>query len=155
MSHLVQKKLDRIYHREKKWAKISISVNWPLNTDKSQIQFFYRVVFRYFQDIQPRWQTAASDLIVSVGKKFKHEVMSELLENLVPGTIPHYFVVLTLANFAQADGKCIYWNSDAMTGTRTFKVSACDSVYLKVTARLEKYRSNHRTNCPVRESLSS
>ena len=31
--------------------------------------------------------------------------MSELLENLVPGTLPHYFVVLTFANFAQADGK--------------------------------------------------
>ena len=42
---------------------------------------------------------------MSVGKKFKHEVMSELLENLVPGTLPHYFVILTLANFAQADGK--------------------------------------------------
>jgi hypothetical protein len=42
---------------------------------------------------------------VSVGKKFKSEVMSELLENLVPGTLPHYFVILTLANFAQADGK--------------------------------------------------
>ncbi|CAB3989713.1 maestro heat-like repeat-containing family member 1, partial [Paramuricea clavata] len=55
------------------------------------------------KDIQPKWQTAASDLIVSVGKKFKHEVMSELLENLVPGTLPHYFVILTLANFAQAD----------------------------------------------------
>ena len=61
--------------------------------------------FHNFQDILPRWQTAASDLIVSVGKKFKHEVMSELLENLVPGTLPHYFVILTLANFAQADGK--------------------------------------------------
>ena len=42
---------------------------------------------------------------MSVGKKFKHEVMSELLENLVPGILPHYFVILTLANFAQADGK--------------------------------------------------
>ena len=31
--------------------------------------------------------------------------MSELLENLSPGTLPHYFVILTLANFAQADGK--------------------------------------------------
>ena len=58
-----------------------------------------------YQDIQPKWQTAASEIIVSLGKKFKHEVMSELLENLVPGSLPHYFVILTLANFAQADGK--------------------------------------------------
>jgi hypothetical protein len=35
----------------------------------------------------------------------KRPIMSELLENLVPGTLPHYFVILTLANFAQADGK--------------------------------------------------
>lgn len=55
------------------------------------------------KEIQPKWQTAASDLIVSVGKKFRHEVMGELLENLVPGTLPHYFVILTLANYAQAD----------------------------------------------------
>ena len=35
--------------------------------------------------------------------------MGELLENLVPGTLPHYFVILTLANYAQADGKnCCY-----------------------------------------------
>lgn len=31
--------------------------------------------------------------------------MGELLENLVPGALPHYFVILTLASFAQADGK--------------------------------------------------
>ncbi|XP_046842253.1 maestro heat-like repeat-containing protein family member 1 [Xenia sp. Carnegie-2017] len=55
------------------------------------------------KEIHPKWQTAASLVIVSVGKTFKHEVMSELLENLVPGTPPHYFVILTLANFAQAD----------------------------------------------------
>ena len=42
---------------------------------------------------------------MSLGKKFKQEVMSELLENLAPGNLPHYFVILTLANFAQADGK--------------------------------------------------
>ena len=57
------------------------------------------------KDIIPKWQTAASDLIVSLGKKFRHEVMGELLENLIPGTLPHYFVILTLANYAQADGK--------------------------------------------------
>lgn len=55
------------------------------------------------KDIQPKWQTAASHLIVSVGKQFRHEVMGQLLEYLAPGTLPHYFVVLTLADYAQAD----------------------------------------------------
>ena len=45
---------------------------------------------------------------MSVGKQFRHEVMGQLLEYLAPGTLPHYFVVLTLADYAQADGKRIF-----------------------------------------------
>ena len=31
--------------------------------------------------------------------------MQEMLQKIVPGTLPHYFVILTLANFAKENGQ--------------------------------------------------
>eukprot|EP00795_Rhopilema_esculentum_P001016 gene1016-15340_t len=52
------------------------------------------------KDLQPEWQTAASKVLVALGSKASNDVMDELLQKIVPGTLPHYFVVLTLANLA-------------------------------------------------------
>eukprot|EP00794_Sanderia_malayensis_P004072 gene4072-4625_t len=52
------------------------------------------------KDIEPDWQTSASKVLVALGSKAGDEVMAELLQKLVPGVLPHYFVVLTLANLA-------------------------------------------------------
>ena len=53
----------------------------------------------------PEWQTAASGVLVSLGKKYCNEVMEVLLEKFQPGILPHFFVVQTMANLAGANGK--------------------------------------------------
>lgn len=55
------------------------------------------------KDVEPDWQTAASEVFVALGKRFDHEVMAELLEKLAPGSLPHYFVVQTLASFSSSN----------------------------------------------------
>ena len=65
----------------------------------------------FFQEIEPEWQTAASNVLVALGTKFGDEVMAELLQKLVPGSLPHYFVVLTLANLATENGECFFFVS--------------------------------------------
>jgi len=35
---------------------------------------------------------------------FSQEVMQEMLQKIVPGVLPHYFVILTLANLAKENG---------------------------------------------------
>ena len=50
--------------------------------------------------MEPDWQSAASEVLVALGKRFDHQVMAELLDKLAPGTLPHYFVVQTLASFS-------------------------------------------------------
>ncbi|RMX49356.1 hypothetical protein pdam_00014787 [Pocillopora damicornis] len=52
------------------------------------------------KEVEPDWQSAASEVLVALGKRFDHEVMAELLDKLAPGTLPHYFVVQTLASFS-------------------------------------------------------
>ena len=42
-------------------------------------------------------------MFVALGKRFDHEVMAELLEKLAPGSLPHYFVVQTLASFSSSN----------------------------------------------------
>ena len=59
---------------------------------------------QFEQDVEPDWQTAASEVLVALGTKFDHEVMAEMLEKLAPGSLPHYFIVQTLASFATANG---------------------------------------------------
>ena len=53
------------------------------------------------KEVIPEWQTVAASVLVALGKKFSDEVMSDMLQKLVPGTLPHYFVVLTFADLAK------------------------------------------------------
>lgn len=53
------------------------------------------------KEIIADWQTSASNLLVVLGINFSQEVMVEMLQKIVPGTIPHYFVINTLANLAK------------------------------------------------------
>ncbi|KAJ7383167.1 Mroh1p [Desmophyllum pertusum] len=55
------------------------------------------------KDVEPDWQSAASEVLVALGGRFDHEVMAELLDKLSPGSLPHYFVVQTLASFASSN----------------------------------------------------
>ncbi|KAK2550462.1 Maestro heat-like repeat-containing protein family member 1 [Acropora cervicornis] len=55
------------------------------------------------KDIEPDWQLAASEVLVALGGRFDHEVMAELLDKLAPGTLPHYFVVKTLASLSTSN----------------------------------------------------
>lgn len=57
-----------------------------------------------FQEVVPDWQNAASGLLVALGEQYCDEVMSEMFERFQPGTLPHYFVVRTIGNLAQANG---------------------------------------------------
>ncbi|XP_047135268.1 maestro heat-like repeat-containing protein family member 1 isoform X1 [Hydra vulgaris] len=53
------------------------------------------------KDIIPEWQLAASNVLVALGVNFCQEVMIEMLQKVTPGQLPHYFVILTLANLAK------------------------------------------------------
>ncbi|XP_038067311.1 maestro heat-like repeat-containing protein family member 1 isoform X2 [Patiria miniata] len=54
-------------------------------------------------EVQPEWQTAASGVLVALGHKYCNEVMEELVRKFQPGTLPHFFVVQTMANLATAN----------------------------------------------------
>ena len=67
--------------------------------------FTYIGLFHWFlQEIITEWQTSASNLLVVLGINFSQEVMAEMLQKITPGSLPHYFVVLTLANLAKENG---------------------------------------------------
>lgn len=42
---------------------------------------------------------------MALGAQYCDEVMAEMFERFQPGTLPHYFVVRTIGNLAQANGK--------------------------------------------------
>lgn len=48
-------------------------------------------------------QTSASNLLVAIGKKYVKEVFDELQKNFNPGTLPHLFVINTMAYLAEAN----------------------------------------------------
>ncbi|XP_037022375.2 maestro heat-like repeat-containing protein family member 1 isoform X2 [Artibeus jamaicensis] len=52
------------------------------------------------KDVVSDWQQAASGVLVAVGKRFVGMVMEELLSKVQPGTLPHCFVVQTLATLS-------------------------------------------------------
>lgn len=52
----------------------------------------------------PEWQSAASDILVTMGTVFVNEVMQETLKKFVPGSLPHFFVIQTFGNLAVANG---------------------------------------------------
>jgi hypothetical protein len=56
------------------------------------------------QEVEPEWQTAASGVLVALGARFCHDVMSEMLLKFQPGHLPHFFVVQTIGNLATANG---------------------------------------------------
>ena len=70
------------------------------------------------QEVEPEWQTAASEVLVALGKRFGHEVMADLLEKLAPGSLPHYFVVQTLASFSSASGEIYITAMSELHGRR-------------------------------------
>lgn len=41
---------------------------------------------------------------MALGAQYCDEVMAEMFERFQPGTLPHYFVVRTIGNLAQANG---------------------------------------------------
>lgn len=51
----------------------------------------------------PEWQTAASQILVSLGMRFPKQIMEELMKRFTPGNVPHYFVMKTLGDFASAN----------------------------------------------------
>ena len=54
--------------------------------------------------MSPEWQTAASGVLVAIGKRYCNEVMGEMLEKFQPGVLPHFFVVQTIGNLSVANG---------------------------------------------------
>lgn len=60
------------------------------------------------QDVIPHWQQAASNIMVAVGNKHINDIMEEILSKFQPGFLPHFFVVKTLANLSNANGKKIF-----------------------------------------------
>jgi len=55
------------------------------------------------KEIKAEWQTAAADLLVSLGIAHGAAVMDWVLKRMTPGEIPHYFVIKTLGDLAVAD----------------------------------------------------
>jgi hypothetical protein len=56
------------------------------------------------QEVVPEWQTAASGVLVALGKKYCNEIMEEMLQKFQPGSLPHFFVVQTIANLCSVNG---------------------------------------------------
>uniref|UniRef100_H9G476 Maestro heat like repeat family member 1 n=1 Tax=Anolis carolinensis TaxID=28377 RepID=H9G476_ANOCA len=50
-----------------------------------------------------KWQQAASNVLVAVGRRFINKVMEEVLTKFQPGVLPHYFIVQTFANLSMAN----------------------------------------------------
>ena len=55
-------------------------------------------------EVTPDWQSAASRLLSTLGIRYAHLVMKELLVKFQPGGNPHYFVVYTLGHLATSNG---------------------------------------------------
>lgn len=71
------------------------------------------------QEVIPDWQQAASNILVAVGNKHINDIMEEILSKFQPGLLPHFFVVQTLANLSDSNGKKIF------TDTNTKKPHMC------------------------------
>jgi len=54
------------------------------------------------KEVLADWQGAASSVLVSLGLRWPDIVMEKLMAKFAPGTIPHYFVMKTLGDFAHA-----------------------------------------------------
>ncbi|KAL4234897.1 Mroh1p [Mactra antiquata] len=69
------------------------------------------------KEVVPEWQTAASGVLVSLGKKYCNEVMEEMLQKFQPGALPHFFVVQTIANLASVNVYGMVPHLTAVLGT--------------------------------------
>ena len=67
--------------------------------------FFFDPLMLLQQNIEPEWQSAAANLLSSLGIRYAKDVMSELLTKFQPGKLPHYFVIQTLGQLAVTNGK--------------------------------------------------
>lgn len=56
-------------------------------------------------EVIPEWQSAASQLLSTLGIRYAQLVMKELLIKFQPGGNPHYFVVYTLGLLATSNGR--------------------------------------------------
>lgn len=56
------------------------------------------------KEIVPDWQSAASAVIVAVGSTYGQIVLDVLKDLFQPGSVPHYFVVKTMGDFATSNG---------------------------------------------------
>ena len=61
----------------------------------------------FLQDVVPEWQTAASNLLSTLGLKYAKEVMQELLTKFQTGQLPHFFIVSTLGQLATSNGEFV------------------------------------------------
>lgn len=57
------------------------------------------------QEIVPEWQSAASELVVALGRTFGRTVLEELTVRFTPGVVPHYYVIKTMGDFASTNGE--------------------------------------------------
>ena len=55
------------------------------------------------QDVKPEWQTAAANLLVTLGATYGKEVLDYLVKKVEAGVMPHYFVIKTLGDLAAAN----------------------------------------------------
>lgn len=55
------------------------------------------------QDVIPEWQSAASNLLSTIGKKYAKDVMQELLTKFHTGHLPHFFIISTLGQLATSN----------------------------------------------------
>lgn len=63
------------------------------------------ILSQHFQEVIPDWQQAASNILVAVGNKHINDIMEEILTKFQPGLLPHFFVVQTLANLSDSNGR--------------------------------------------------
>ncbi|XP_025115241.1 maestro heat-like repeat-containing protein family member 1 isoform X3 [Pomacea canaliculata] len=69
------------------------------------------------KEVDPEWQTAASGILVEIGKRYCDEVMGELLQKFQPGVLPHFFVVQTMGNLASSNVFAMVPHLTAVLGT--------------------------------------
>eukprot|EP00013_Stygamoeba_regulata_P006034 CAMPEP_0177640424 /NCGR_PEP_ID=MMETSP0447-20121125/6535_1 /TAXON_ID=0 /ORGANISM="Stygamoeba regulata, Strain BSH-02190019" /LENGTH=1747 /DNA_ID=CAMNT_0019142493 /DNA_START=242 /DNA_END=5485 /DNA_ORIENTATION=- len=54
-------------------------------------------------DVIPDWQGVASELLVALGHHYPKEVFQELFSRFQPTSIPHYFIIKSLGDFATSN----------------------------------------------------
>ncbi|XP_071959367.1 maestro heat-like repeat-containing protein family member 1 [Antedon mediterranea] len=71
-----------------------------MTATKRAASFYTMIGVSTNTEVDPQWQTAASGVLVALGKKYCNEVMEEILKRFQPGTLPHFFTVQTMANLS-------------------------------------------------------